>query len=175
MALHTQYESSVSPMIKSPVLLKEQRFSGMSAQRTDTKLCLPTSHNFTVFEPLLVTNLLPFGENEQDLNFSTLPLKYATSFLFAMLSAVPSFPYKTKESSGEKMQQEMRSYPVGNWNNLISSGKLRTLIVPSFNATAAQGRRYRGGVGGVEHSPTRHQLGKSLTSVGKTGLAKDNH
>jgi hypothetical protein len=34
-----------------------------------------------------------------------------------------------------------------------------------------------GGVwgGGVEHPPTRHQLGKSLTSVGKTGLAKDNH
>ena len=37
------------------------------------------------------------------------------------------------------------------------------------------GAALQGGCGGVEHPPTRHQLGKSLTSVGKTGLAKDNH
>jgi hypothetical protein len=42
-------------------------------------------------------------------------------------------------------------------------------------AECEQGRRYRGGVGGWNTPPTRHQLGKSLTSVGKTGLAKDNH
>ena len=43
--------------------------------------------------------------------------------------------------------------------------------IPELNTGAA----LQGGCGGVEHPPTRHQLGKSLTSVGKTGLAKDNH
>ena len=44
-----------------------------------------------------------------------------------------------------------------------------------MNLQMRAGAALQGGCGGVEHPPTRHQLGKSLTSVGKTGLAKDNH
>ena len=44
-----------------------------------------------------------------------------------------------------------------------------------FMSKVSTGAALQGGCGGVEHPPTRHQLGKSLTSVGKTGLAKDNH
>ena len=51
--------------------------------------------------------------------------------------------------------------------------KVQELKPPLVNHQS--GAALQGGCGGVEHPPTRHQLGKSLTSVGKTGLAKDNH
>ena len=48
-------------------------------------------------------------------------------------------------------------------------------LVGGVCSASSAGAALQGGCGGVEHPPTRHQLGKSLTSVGKTGLAKDNH
>ena len=90
-----------------------------------------------VSEPSFVINLLPFGENAQDLNLSTSPPKNTASFFSTMLSTVSSFPYKTNVSSGAKVQQEMRLYSVEYCHNLISSGKLKTQMIPLFNTTAA--------------------------------------